>query len=100
MSNLTKSEVIYEIAKDLHNLGTIDDVTLGEYVPFVLEDYLDNPVALARIKAHLTQEALAAEMKVSQTYISRLEVQEKFSPKTLEKVNHAIERLNKVSKGD
>ena len=29
------------------------------YVPFVLEDYVDNPVALARIKVGITQEQLA-----------------------------------------
>ena len=26
----------------------------NDYEPFVVEDYIDNPVALARIKAHVT----------------------------------------------
>ena len=30
-----------------------------DYVPFVVEDYVDNPIALARIKARVTQEDLA-----------------------------------------
>ena len=34
-----------------------------EYVPFVLEDYVDNPVALARMKAHLTQQELAERLQ-------------------------------------
>ena len=33
-----------------------------EYVPFVLDDYVDNPVALARMKAHITQKELAQRL--------------------------------------
>ena len=42
-----------------------------DYVPFVLEDYVDNPVALARIKAKITQAELARRMDVSQAYVSK-----------------------------
>ena len=42
-----------------------------EYVPFVLGDYVDNPVALARMKAHITQKELARRLGVTQAYISR-----------------------------
>jgi ribosome-binding protein aMBF1 (putative translation factor) len=65
----------------------------SDYVPFVLEDYIGNPVALARLKAHVRQEALAKEMGVSQAYISQLEIKEKVTPKTLEKVHKALEKL-------
>lgn len=43
------------------------------YEPFVLEDYVDNPVALARIKAGITQERLIQRLGVSQAYISQIE---------------------------
>ena len=67
----------------------------SEYVPFVLEDYIDNPVALARMKAHVTQEALAQEMGVSQAYISKLEIQSKVTVKTLKKVADALKKIRK-----
>lgn len=57
-----------------------------EYVPFVLEDYVDNPVALARMKAHITQKQLAQRLGVTQAYISKIERQEKVTPKLLERL--------------
>ena len=62
------------------------------YEPFNPEDYIDNPVALARINAGLTQEMLAERMHVSQAYISKLERQDKITSKVLKKVIDAIER--------
>lgn len=44
-----------------------------DYVPFVLEDYVDNPVALARIKARMTQDQLAQRLGVPQAYVSKVE---------------------------
>jgi len=64
----------------------------GDYVPFALEDYLDNPVALARIKSKLTQEELAQKMGVTQAYISKLENQLRVSSKTLNKVMSVINK--------
>lgn len=61
-----------------------------EYVPFILEDYIDNPVALARIKAGVTQQELAARLAVTQAYISKVERQDKVSPKLLERINTAL----------
>ena len=61
-----------------------------EYEPFELEHYIDNPVALARIKAGLTQEELAARMGVTQPYVAKLERQVKATAKTMAKVNQAI----------
>ena len=62
----------------------------ADYVPFELEDYVDNPIALARIKANLTQEELAQRINVSQAYISKVERQNKVSAKLLERVKKAL----------
>jgi ribosome-binding protein aMBF1 (putative translation factor) len=62
----------------------------ADYVPFELEDYVDNPVALARIKANLTQGELAQRMNVSQAYISKVERQDKVTAKLLERVKKAL----------
>lgn len=61
-----------------------------EFIPFVLEDYIDNPVALARIKAGFTQQELAAKLDVTQAYISKIERQDKVTPKLLERVHTAL----------
>lgn len=63
----------------------------NDYVPFELTDYVDNPIAFARINAGITQEELAKCMSVTQTYISKLEDQSKVTPKVLKKVKAAIE---------
>jgi DNA-binding XRE family transcriptional regulator len=63
---------------------------VNDYVPFDPADYVDNPVALARIKANLTQEQLAKLLKVSQAYISKIERQQKVTPKLLTRVKAAI----------
>ena len=65
----------------------------NDYVTFDLKDYVDNPVALARIKLKITQETLAKQMDVTQAYISKLEAQAKVSAKVLQKVNAALEIL-------
>jgi DNA-binding XRE family transcriptional regulator len=61
-----------------------------DYVPFDLKDYVDNPVALARIKAKITQAELARRMDVSQAYVSKIEAQAQVSSKVLTKVNAAL----------
>lgn len=63
----------------------------NDYARFELTDYVDNPVALARINASITQEALAKRMGVTQAYISKLESQKSISAKVLKKVKLAIE---------
>lgn len=60
------------------------------YEPFVLEDYVDNPVALARIKAGITQEQLAQRLGVSQAYVSQIEHRNNITSKMLERVRAAI----------
>lgn len=63
-----------------------------DYVVFDPADYIDNPIALARIKAGLTQEQLANRMNVTQAYISKLESQEMVTAKVLQKVKKALDR--------
>ena len=92
---------VYEALKD-----KIDDklsatrgkarVTASDYLPFVLDDYLDNPVALARIKARLTQNELAARMGVTQAYISKIERQDKVTPALLERATKAIRAIRAI----
>jgi ribosome-binding protein aMBF1 (putative translation factor) len=61
-----------------------------EYEPFVLADYVQNPIALARINANLTQAVLARRMGVTQAYVAKVEAQERVSAKLLAKVNAAL----------
>ena len=77
-----------EIEDELAGLevATDDD----QLVPFVLEDYIQSPVSLARIRAGVTQKELAKRMGVTQAYISKIENQDKATPKLLEKVNAAL----------
>lgn len=60
------------------------------YVPFLIEDYVDNPIAQARIKAGMTQKELASRLGVTQAYISKVEAQAKVTPKLLGRVNNAL----------
>ena len=62
----------------------------GEYVPFVLEDYVNNPVCLARLKAGYSQAELAERMGVTQAYISKIEAQDKVSVKLIQRVTDAL----------
>ncbi len=75
-----------QINERLKNLEKYSD----DYVPFDSEDYVDNPIALARIKAGVTQAVLAKRMKVSQAYISKIEAQETVTAKLLNKVRSAL----------
>ena len=61
-----------------------------DYEVFVPSDDIDNPVALARIQAGITQEELAKLMSVTQAYVSKIENQEKVTPKIMQKVTKAI----------
>lgn len=61
-----------------------------DYEVFDPSDYIDNPVALARIQTGITQKELAKLMNVTQAYISKIENQEKVTPKMIQKVIKAI----------
>lgn len=62
-----------------------------EYEVFDPADYIDNPIALARIQANITQEDLAKLMGVTQAYVSKIESQERVTSKLLHKVHIALE---------
>ena len=67
------------------------------FVPFALEDYVDNPVALARIEANMTQAELARRMAVSQAYVSKIEAQSRLSGKVLARVSAALSRATNTA---
>lgn len=62
----------------------------ANYVPFQLEDYVDYPVAFARIKARVSQFDLARRLDVSQAYISKIERQDVVTAKLLTRVSRAL----------
>lgn len=66
-----------------------------DYVPFDPADYVDNPIALARIKMQVTQKELAKHMGVTQAYISKIESQTKVTPTLLAKVHVALKKISK-----
>lgn len=75
-----------QIDKYLEHAETKPD----EYIPFVLKDYVSNPVALARINAGVTQKELSDLLNVSQAYVSKLESSSRVSAKTMMKVKEAL----------
>ena len=64
----------------------------ADYVAFDPADYVDNPIALARINAGVTQEELAKKMHVSQAYISKIEANDNVTAKLLLKVKTALQK--------
>ena len=62
----------------------------NNYAHFDPANYVDNPIALARIKAGITQAKLAKRMKVTQAYISKIEGQDTVTAKLLHKVKMAL----------
>ena len=63
-----------------------------DYVTFEPADYVDNPIALARIQLGMTQETLAHKMGVTQAYISKIEAQDTVTPKTLQKFKKVLKK--------
>jgi DNA-binding XRE family transcriptional regulator len=86
---ITVYHALYDqICARLKNLEQYSD----DYVPFDPDDYIDNPIALARIKAGMTQAKLAKRMKVTQAYISKIESQDSVTPKLMQKVKVALQK--------
>ncbi len=83
------------IEKELSRIST--EIDENDYVVFDPADYVDNPIALARIKAHVRQTELAERLGVSQAYISKVEHQEKVSPLFLSKVKAALSEKRRRS---
>lgn len=61
------------------------------YVPFLIEDYVDNPIAQTRIKAGMTQKELASRLGVTQAYISKVEAQDKVTAKLMARVRSVLD---------
>ena len=61
-----------------------------DYETFNPADYVENPVALARIQAGIAQEELTKRMNVTQAYISKIERQTKITAKIMQKVKNAL----------
>jgi ribosome-binding protein aMBF1 (putative translation factor) len=67
--------------------------TDDEYVPFIVSDYIKNPIRIARVEAGLKQQELAKRLKVTQGYISRIEGRNfNVTPALLDRVTKAIGR--------
>lgn len=83
-------------AIDRHRLGELLRPYIGsteqskDYEVFSPTDYIDNPVALARIQAGITQEELARLMNITQAYVSKIENQNKVTAEMMQKVIKAI----------
>ena len=61
-----------------------------DYEPFDPADFVQNQVALARMKAGVKQVELARRMDVSQAYVSKLEHSETVSASALKLVKDAL----------
>jgi len=67
-----------------------------DYVDFDPADYVDNSVTLARMKAQVKRSDLARHMKVTQSYISKLEHADQVSAEALQKVLIALQEIRKI----
>ena len=86
--NALRREIIEQLEHSLDN---------ENYEIFDPADYIDNPIALARIEAGITQEELAKRMAVTQAYISKIENQDKVTTKLLKKVHVSLK--NQITPG-
>lgn len=97
----TKPQIIYEHDKpafvvipysdyvELTGTAKSED---DEYVPFVISDYIKNPIRIARIEAGLSQAQFAERLGVTQGYVSRIEGRNfKATDKLMIKVNQALQ---------
>jgi len=66
-----------------------------DFVDFNPADYVENPVALARIQAHVKQVDLARHMQVTQSYISKLEHADHVSDEAIQKISAALRAMRR-----
>lgn len=69
-----------------------------DYVDFNPADFINNRIALARMKAKITQTSLAKYLNVSQAYISKIEDDEyRVTNKLFIKINNAIDKISRAA---
>jgi DNA-binding XRE family transcriptional regulator len=85
---------VYEHLKENIDLTISKCVLQESYADFNPADFVKNRIALARMKAKVTQVSLAKCLNVSQAYISKIENDEyKVTNKLFEKTNSAIKKI-------
>jgi len=68
-----------------------------DYIDFEPSDFIKNRIALARMKAKVTQTSLSEYLNVSQAYISKIENDEyKITDQLFGKINGAIEKIGRM----
>jgi ribosome-binding protein aMBF1 (putative translation factor) len=72
--------------------------TKDEYIDFDPANYVNNPIALARINAGPSQTELAARAGVTQAYVSKIERQELVSSKVALKFSTAFKAVSRRTK--
>lgn len=87
---------VYEsLREQIEDELSVLDLSKGqkeEFVPFDPADFVQNPIALARMKAGIKQVDLARKMEVSQAYISKLEHAETVSESAVNRVLDALRK--------
>jgi len=81
-----------KINEQLAALG-MDDNADNDYEPFDPAEYIDNPVAIDRMRAGIKQKDLAQAMGVSQAYVSKLEAADDITPAALKRIRTALKSL-------
>jgi len=92
--NALREQIVDEIA----GLEAAADKS-GDFVPFEVSDYVDNPLAVARMNAGLTQKELATRLGVSQAYVSKIERQANVTPKLLANVTATLAGIQRQTGG-
>lgn len=87
---------VYEsLREQIEDELSVLDLSKGqeeEFVPFDPADFVQNPIALARMKAGIKQADLARKMEVSQAYIRKLEHAETVSESAMNRVLDALRK--------
>ena len=87
---------VYEsLREQIEDELSVLDIKKGQeddYQTFDPADFIQNPVALSRMKAGVKQVDLARKMDVSQAYVSKLEHAETVSEAALERVLEALKK--------
>lgn len=100
----TKTQIIFDAGKPAFAVIPYDEylaLTINkakqpesaddEFVPFVLGDYIKNPIRVVRVEAGLTQFELAKRLGVTQGYVSKIEGRNfQVSDSLMKRINEAL----------